>query len=363
MSRLRMIAILASTLGLAAVPAGAATFVYVGNAESQDISVLELKAGGDLTPVATIPIPGPAEPGDTTPLAVSPNQRFLYAGLRNEPYSVATFSIDARTGRPTYVGSGPLANSMAYIATDRSGRFLLSASSQGNEVTVSAIGPNSVVEETQQTVPTRPNAHCILADPANRFVLHTSLGGDVIYQEKFDAMSGRLTPNDPPTRSVKAQSGPRHLIFSPNGKFVYLVSELDGSIDVFPYDAAAGILNKEIQIASSLPKGFSGKPWAADIHITPDGRFLYVSERTSSTLAAFRVDPENGTLTSIGSYPTAEQPRAFGIDPSGRYLLAVGQLSNSLESYSIDQANGTLTRLKDYPMGKNPNWVSFISLP
>jgi len=356
-------ATLALTLGLAIQPASAVTFVYVGNAESQDITVLELKADGDLTPVVTVPIPGPPKPGDTTPLAVSPNQQFVYAGLRNEPYSVATFSIDPKTGRPTYVGSGPLANSMAYIATDRSGRFLLSASYQGSEVTVSRINPTGIVEETQQTVATSPNAHCILADPANRFVLHTSLGGDAIYQEKFDAVMGRLTPNDPPTRSVAAQSGPRHLIFSPNGRFVYLVSELDGAISVFPYDSATGTLNKETQIASSLPKGFSGKPWAADIHLTPDGNFLYTSERTSSTLAAFRVNPENGLLTSIDSYPTAKQPRAFGIDPSGRYLLAVGQLSNSLESYAIDQVNGSLTKLREYPMGRNPNWVAFISLP
>ncbi|KAB0265588.1 hypothetical protein FEZ63_18040 [Microvirga brassicacearum] len=107
----------------------------------------------------------------------------------------------------------------------------------------------------------------------------------------------------------------------------------------------------------------SGKPWAADIHVTPDGRFLYASERTTSTLAAFRVDPENGTLTPIDSYSTAQQPRAFGIDPSGRYLLAVGQLSNSMRSYSIDLSSGSLTMLKEYPIGRNTNWVEFVRLP
>lgn len=162
---------------------------------------------------------------------------------------------------------------------------------------------------------------------------------------------------------IKANAGPRHLTFAPSGKFVYLIDELDAAIRVFPYDAARGTLEKEIQVASALPKGFSGKPWAADIHLTPDGRFLYASERTSSTLAAFRVDPANGSLTSIGSYPTAKQPRAFNIDPSGRYLLSVGQLSNSMVVYSIDAATGALTALEEYPMGRNPNWVEVVRLP
>jgi 6-phosphogluconolactonase len=153
-------------------------------------------------------------------------------------------------------------------------------------------------------------------------------------------------------------TGPRHLTFAPGGRFVYLVGELDAATRVFPYDAARGTLEQEIQVASVLPKQFSGTPWAADIHLTPDGGFLYASERTSSTLAAFRVDPTNGRLTSIGSYATAKQPRAFNIDPSGRYLLAAGQMSNSLVVHSIDAASGALATLEEYPTGRNPSWVA-----
>src|SRR5437667_2340308 len=159
--------------------ASAATFVYVGNADSQDVSILELKSNGDLTPVETAKVPGPAKPGSSLPLAVSPDRKRLYVGLRNEPYSVVTFAIDARTGKLTPVGSGPLADSMAYVATDRRGKFLLSASYGGNKVTVNPIGPDGIVQPAQQIVPTEPNAHCILTDPSNRYVLHTSLGGDL----------------------------------------------------------------------------------------------------------------------------------------------------------------------------------------
>jgi 6-phosphogluconolactonase len=341
--------------------AGAATFVYVGNSDSQEVSVLELKPNGDLTPVETTAVPGPAKPGGSLPLAVSPDKKRLFAGLRNEPFSVVTFAIDAKTGKLKAIGPGSLADSMAYIATDRTGKFLFSASYGGNKIAVNPIGADGVVQAAQQIMPTQPNAHCIVTDPSNRFVLHTSLGGDLVYQEKLDAETGKLTPNDPPSVSVKAKAGPRHLVFSPNAKFVYLIDELDASIYVFPWDAKTGTLKKEVQVTSALPKGFDGKPWAADIHLTPDGKFLYASERTTSTLAAFKVDPKTGMLTSIDSFPTEKQPRGFNIDSTGRYLLSVGQSSNSMTSYAIDKATGKLTKLKEYPMGKNPNWVEIVA--
>ena len=127
-------------------------------------------------------------------------------------------------------------------------------------------------------------------------------------------------------------------------------------------NAGTGLLTEK-QSISLLPPGFEGKPSAADLHLTPDGRFLYASERTSSTLAGFKVDPANGTLSFIGSVATQTKPRGFNIDSSGRYLLAVGQLSHRLSSYRIDASSGVLTKLKEYPMGQNPNWVEIVDLP
>src|SRR5205085_1985478 len=103
-----------------------------------------------------------------------------------------------------------------------------------------------------------------------RNVLVTSLGGDVVQQMRFDPLTGKLSPNEPPEASVKDKAGPRHLVFSPSGRFVYLVNELDGSLYVFPYDAAKGVLKPAVQVTTVLPPGFRGKPWAADIHLTPD---------------------------------------------------------------------------------------------
>jgi 6-phosphogluconolactonase len=341
----------------------AATFVYVGNAESNEIYVLRLdRQSGDLTVVEKVPIPGIEKPGISTPMSVSPDRRFLYVGTRGEPKVAAGFAIDPATGTLEHVASGPLADSMAYIATDRSGRFLLGASYPGHKVTVNPIGPPGIVQPPQQILPDHPNAHAIQADAANRHVLVPTLGNDRVNQFTFDPATGRLAPNTPPAVEVKAKAGPRHFGFHPNGKIVYVIGELDGAVYVFDYDAGTGKLTQK-QAVSALPADFQGKPAAADLHITPDGKFLYGSERTSSTLAGFTVDPATGTLTSIGSVPTEKQPRGFNIDSTGRYLLAVGQLSHGLSSYTIDPASGKLTKLREYPMGKNPNWIEIIDLP
>ncbi|MGH6804910.1 MAG: lactonase family protein, partial [Methyloceanibacter sp.] len=294
-----------------ASPAGAATFVYVGNAESNEIYVLQLdRQSGDLTVVEKVPIPGITKPGISTPMAVSPDRRFLYVGTRGEPKIAAGFAIDPASGKLKHVASGPLADSVTYIATDRTGRFLLGASFPGHKITVNPIGPQGTVQPPQQVLPNHPNAHSILADAGNRYVLGLTIGNDLVNQFKFDVATGMLAPNTPPSVRVKEKAGPRHFVFHPNGKLVYVIGQDDGSVYVFDYDTGTGQL-KEKQTVSALPPDFQGKPWAADLHITPDGKFLYGSERTSSTLAGFRVDPANGTLTPIGSVATEKQPRGF----------------------------------------------------
>ncbi|MGH7301825.1 MAG: lactonase family protein [Candidatus Rokuibacteriota bacterium] len=344
-------------------PAGAASFVYVGNAESNEVYVLQLnQTNGDLAVIDKTPIPGIEKPGNSTPMSVSPDRRVLYVGTRGEPKAAAGFAIDPSSGKLKYIASGPLADSLAYIAVDRTGRFLLGASYPGHRVTVNPIASPGKVSPPQQVLENYPNAHAIFADPANRFVLVPTLGNDRINQFAFDAASGRLTPTTSPAAEARPKAGPRHFVYHPGGKLVYVIGELDGAVYVFDYNAATGDL-KQKQVVSALPAGFQGKPSAADLHITPNGKFLYGSERTTSTLAGFQVDAATGTLTPIGSVATEKQPRGFAIDPSGRYLLAVGQLSHGMSSYAIDQSTGKLTKLKEYPMGKNPNWVEIVDLP
>ncbi|MDA9498077.1 lactonase family protein [Bradyrhizobium sp. CCBAU 11357] len=358
----------ASITLVSGVRAGMAeTFAYVGNADSNDISVFKMSESGEMTPVQTAAFKGVEKPGSSTPLAISPDRRVLIAGIRSQPYVAVSFAIDPKTGELSHLGNGPLADSMAYIATDRSGKFLLSASYGGNKVALNPLLGNGVAGEPKQVIPTGLNAHAFLPSPDNRFAFATNLGSDQVLAFAFDAAAGTLTPSDPPVHKVPEKSGPRHFVFHPGGKFVYLLHELNGDVAAFTYEARSGAWD-EIQRTTALPEGFSGKepdkkPWAADIHITPDGRFLYASERTTSTLTAYKVDGSSGKLTTIGSVPTEKQPRGFQVDPAGRYLAAVGELSGSMTVYAIDQGSGALAKLKSYPTGKKPNWVEFLNLP
>lgn len=342
-------------------PVLAATIVYVCNAESNDIHVLQLnQQTGELTLIETVSMPGVVKSGMSTPLAISPDRRFLYVATRGEPQAVFTFAIEGKSGKLKYIGNGPLVDSMPFIATDRTGKFLFAASYPGHKITVNPIGANNIIQPTQQILEQHTNAHSILPDKANRFVLAMTLGNDLVNVFKFDAKAGKLEPHSSAT--VKAKTGPRHFVFHPNGKLVYVLGELDATVHVFDWNASKGQL-KEKQSVNGLLPGTTGRIAAADIHITPNGKFLYATERTSNTLAAFKVNPVDGTLTLIEFLPTEAQPRTFSIDSSGRYLLVAGQRSHRLSSYQIDSATGKLTKLKEYPMGKNPSWIEIVDLP
>jgi 6-phosphogluconolactonase len=349
-----------AAIGLAAAAGGAcaATWVYVSNADSQEISVLELdRVQGTLKPVETVNVGG-----TVMPMAVSPDKRFLYAALRSQPFRAVSFAIDGATGKLRKLGEAPLADSMANIDTDLTGRWLFAASYPGHKITVNGIDKEGKVGAIQQLIPGIANAHAVHADSANRFVLATSLGNDNVSSWRFDAATGVLSPNDPALTAGAAKSGPRHFVWDKAQRFAYLLNELDAQLQVFAWDGARGTL-KLLQTRTTLPAGFAGKPWAADLHLTPDGRYLYASERTSSTLSAFRVDAATGLLEPIGQTPTEKTPRGFAIDAQGRYLIAAGQDSHSVSVYAIDGATGALGAPKRLPVGKNPNWIEIVEMP
>jgi 6-phosphogluconolactonase len=341
------------------------TCVYVSNAESKEIFVFRMdRDTGALDLVERVPVSGTDLPSPTSlPLAVGPDRRFLYAALRSPPFAATSYSIDPSTGRLAPLAVTPLACAMAYIVTDRSGRHLLAASYTDARLAVYPIDPAGRIEApATQVMPTDPKAHCIVIDAANRFAYCAVLGADRVLQLVFDAGSGTFASNATPAIATRAGAGPRHLAFHPNGRFLYLLNQTSATISAYRIEPGSGEL-AELETIATLPAHFLGEANAADIHVTPDGRFLYASERQTSTLTGLRIDRASGLLTPVGRWNTETTPRGFAIDPRGRFLLAAGLDSNSLSVHAIDGETGVLAVRARYEVGGMPNWVEIVDLP
>jgi len=338
------------------------TFVYVSNAGTKDISVFGMNRDtGELAVVETAPVPGSEKTAPVSlPMALAPNKRFLYAQLRSEPYPVSTFSIDHASGKLTHLGTAPLVDQMAYINVDKTGKHLLCASYSGAKVAVYPIDARAVVEgKATQIIDTKPKAHCVFLDAGNKHAYVPVLSADYVMQFKFDASTGMLAPNDPPTVATKEGAGPRHFTIHPNGKWAYLITETTATIGTYSVDKDTGTLT-EVAFVDTGDYNQKDSAAASDIHVTPNGKFLYGAVRTTSMLHGYKIDPEKGTLTGIGKWPTEKTPRGFNIDPRGKFLLAVGMDSASLTVHAIDQNSGELKTVKQYAVGQQPNWVEIV---
>jgi 6-phosphogluconolactonase len=372
------ITIVALTTLIGHAPTLAGTFVYVSNADDGDIGVYSVQADGSLKPGER------AKAANLVmPMAVSPDKRFLYAAARSKPYSVFVYAIDANTGALKTLSSSALAESFPYISLDKTGRYLFGASYGSHLISVNAVGEDGrVAPEPLQVTPVGRNAHSIRTDESNRFVFVPTLGSDEIFQFTFDSKTGHLASNTPAIFLTKPALGPRHFITSRDNKFVYVLSELTGTVTTFSLNSATGLLT-EVSTASGLPpesklvpgapRGAVGAPsgppprntdndiWAADLHLTPNGKSLYMTERTTNSLATFNVDGTSGKLTYMSSMTTEKQPRGFAIDPKGRFLVVSGEKSDTISVYAVDEASGALKLTGKYPAGKGANWVEIVS--
>ncbi|MBS1229116.1 MAG: hypothetical protein H6R17_2393 [Proteobacteria bacterium] len=328
--------------------------VYVSCAQSREINVFSLADdGGEVSLRQRV-----ATAGAPNPLRVCAQQRVLYAGLRSDD-AIAAFAIDDVSGNLALLGSVATPGGATYVSCDRERRFVFCASYGANLLAVFPLDARGAPQAASQVEADLPRAHAAQIDATNRWLLVPSLGSDTIRAYRLGG-DARLTPGA--ITAVRAGSGPRHLVFSPDNLHVHCLNELDGSIDVFDFDALAGTLACT-QSIGTLPAGFSGKPWAAELRATPDGRFLYATDRTASVIAAFAVDTGSGRLSLIDHYPTETQPRGMGIDPAGRWLVAAGQLSSRLTVYAIDPASGRLSAVHSHATGNDPICVEIVTLP
>jgi len=169
-----------------------------------------------------------------------------------------------------------------------------------------SVAQGIVEAKATQILDTKPKAHCVVIDAGNRNIYVPGLGGDIVMELTFDPVTGTVSPNAPGEVATRAGAGPRHLNFHPNGKFAYLITETTATIGTFAVDPALGTL-KELQFVDT--NEYKEQPAASDIHVTPDGRFLYGAERKTSMLIGYKIDPDKGTLTQIGRFPTEKTRR------------------------------------------------------
>jgi 6-phosphogluconolactonase len=340
--------------------------LYVCQQDEDKIAVFAIASdSGRLTRQAEVPAAG-----GPSVMAISPDRHVLYVGHRAQP-AISSFRIDHNTGGLTPLGTVAAEHAPTFLATDRTGRFLLSAYYQGGYAAVHSLGADGAVGASRlDRQETAPGAHAISTDPSNRyaFVPHIARlndnvlepprdnpGPNVIFQFRFDAQTGRLSPNTPLRVEPGERLGPRHYCFHPTQDIVYFSNEQGCSVTAHRLDRATGGLSA-VQTVSTLPEGYTARNTCSQIHLTPSGQFLYVGNRGHNSIAGFAVDPA-GRLTSLGQASTEPVPSAFCLDPAGHFVFAAGSASGRLASYRINGETGALTPLATYAAGQRPQAV------
>jgi 6-phosphogluconolactonase len=361
---------------------------YTGK-ESKGIYAYRFNAASsELTPLGVA-----AETTNPSFLVIDPTRRFLYAVNEVPDYkggnsgAISAFSIDSQKDdfhtdshiSDLHIAKLSLLNQVAsrgadpcYIAFDKTGNYALVANYTGGSVAAFPVradgrigessafvqhAGSSVNHERQQG----PHAHWIETTPDNRFAIAVDLGLDELLVYRFDAKTGSLTANHPPFAKLDAGAGPRHLAFHPNGKFAFVVNELQSTITTFSYDASAGALHK-LKTVSTLPKTFSGSNDTAEIQVHPSGKFLFASNRGHDSIAVFAIDRHTAALTVVDHFPTqGKTPRNFEIDPSGKFLFVANQDTSNIVVFRIDPNSGKLASTGQMLHVPSPVCLKFVA--
>jgi 6-phosphogluconolactonase len=345
-------------------------YVYVAAQDDNKVSVFTMDAeSGGLTLKSE-----EAVPGGPSLLTISPDRTVLYVGHRDVP-ELSSHAIDQATGGLTKTGSVTPDDPAAFLATDRTGRYLLSSYYQGGHAAVHPLGDDgSLGGEPIEWIATDEGAHAMQTDPSNRFAFVPHIarisdnvleppknlpGPNQIYQFRFDENTGNLTANDPLVLEQEDMLGPRHYTFHPTLNIAYFSNEQGCSVSSYQI-GEAGTLS-HFQTVTTLPAGASERNTCSQIQMSPGGEFLYVPNRGHNSIASFAVDG-SGRLTPTGHVPTEAVPSAFSLDPEGKFVFAAGSSTGVLASYRIDGESGELIAMGTYPVGQRPMWVLTTTL-
>ncbi|MBI2731319.1 MAG: lactonase family protein [Sphingobacteriales bacterium] len=306
-------------------------------------------------------------------LTVAPNEKTVYAVNEDKPGNVSSFSFDKKTGTLQPLNTQPSkGDHPCYINRSSNGKFVIVGNYSSGTISVYPVKKDNTLDTAIQVIhhsgsssnkerQESAHVHSTVLSKDNKFLFVPDLGMDKVMIYNFNSSTGKLTPAAQPYVKVMAGSGPRHFEFAPNNKFAYLMEELSGTVEVFAYNN--GKL-KSIQTISSHPKDYTGTKGSADIHVSPDGKFLYCSNRgESNTIAMFKINPASGKLSSIGFQSTlGSKPRNFNFDPSGNYLLVANQDSDDIGIFRINKQTGLLINTDNSIEVGNPVCIKWISV-
>ncbi len=335
-------------------------FGYVSVRRDNRVSVFRMDpASGKVTWQQQVPVEGGPDP-----MALDPHGRFLHVACRDRQ-QVSSYRIDPATGGLSLIGTVPLQGEPIQIITDRTGRYLLSALFYQSTIGVHAIGDDGrIAFPPIEWRYTAYGAHGIEIDPSNRYVFvpHVARSGgpNAVAQLRFDARSGRLTPNTPAFLSLTDNEGPRHLLVHATLNVAYSADEQGCTATAYRLDPSAGTLTK-LHSISTVPTGYTVKSQitCSELLIHPNGRLLFVVTRGHNSITSFAIDQTTGRLSEADRVPTEPDVRPLCLDPSGRFMAAAGSggTAGRLVTYEIDAASGRMTPLEAYDAGNGPMWI------
>lgn len=358
------------------------THVYVGCAKAGTVETFAFDPQtGTLSPAG-----GPVAVDGVRSLASDRERGLLYVGASSKPPVLTALRINGSTGQLSEAASVQLADNTAYISLDADGQAVRSASYHHDAVNSVALDAQGLpIGEAIEAPSPGEKAHSVRAAPDGRFVYAASLGSDRVVWYSADPRqdtgesggapdSGKLTLAG--SIDAPSGSGPRHLLFNSDGSRVYVIHEMSGEVAVHERAADTGALI-EIQRIDSVPAslglvpGFARHPggpvpgpdaiWCADIRIGGNGRFLFTTERSTSTVSTFSIDPETGRVNYLRTTDTEEQPRGAGVDSTGEHLFVCGELSGHMTAYGISSQDGTLTATDRVETGEGPLWIEVVA--
>lgn len=345
-------------------------FVYLSNALSGTITRYQLLHG-------VITLLGETYVGEMVmPMTISQCANFLYAAVRSEPYRIVQFKIERETGELTKGSELQVDESIVSLDVDSKNRWLLAASFNHNRLSVKALQKSGKISGNTASVQHQAHCHMFRFSPDEKWMVATEFGRDKIYVYPSSKINKMLVVAGFEYDFAK-DSGPRHLVFSPCGAFVYVLTEMNAVVTTFAFDKENGILNfvaetpilplDELGLEMGLPpeqriENDVPRVWAADIHITQNGRFIYVSERTLSVISCLEMTKTDPVPQYRYHQAVERQPRSFMLTPDDKFMLVSGELDDELGVYDVDSSNGTMARVSSARCGEGAAWVCGISL-